>query len=167
MKSNVWIFGFLFMCSVLVGHVTDADAARKIKMGSEVAFDYTLTVDGNVVETTEGKKPVDYTQGEGSIIPGLEKELLGMKKGQSKTVTVEPADGYGEINPAAVKDMPISTFPENFVPKLGMVLEFTTPEGAKVPGIVAEIKEEAVLVSFNHPLAGKTLQFDVKVVTVK
>jgi FKBP-type peptidyl-prolyl cis-trans isomerase 2 len=132
-----------------------------------VKFHYTLKVGSEVVETTEGKEPLQYTHGQGALIPGLENALVGLKAGDEKTVIVEPKDGYGEVIKEAIKEFTKDTFPKDMTPQKGMILEFKGPNGESIPGIIEEIKDDKVMVNFNHPLAGKILEFQVKIVEVK
>jgi len=138
-----------------------------IKTGSIVKFDYSLTVNGQVIESSEGAQPVEYMQGQGTIVPGLEKALEGMKVGEEKTITVPPADGYGEMLKDAIKDVPKKNFPADFDFVLGSIIQLEDPEGNAYPGIIWDIKEDTVAVNFNHPLAGQTLIFDVKILSIE
>ena len=139
----------------------------KIEDGRTVKFDYKLTIDGQVVESSEGKEPLEYEHGAGAIIPGLEKKLAGMIAGDERTVIVAAKDAYGEINEEAYREVEKSKFPADFTPEPGMIIEIRNPDGGAVPAIVWEVKENTVVLNFNHPLAGKTLQFDVKIVSVQ
>jgi FKBP-type peptidyl-prolyl cis-trans isomerase 2 len=100
------------------------------------------------------------------MIPGLEKELTGMRVGGEKNVTVKPEEGYGKINPNAVQEVPKEKIPENAL-KVGAVLAARSPEGMVVPMTVKQIKDKTVVMDMNHPMAGKTLVFDVKVVDIQ
>jgi FKBP-type peptidyl-prolyl cis-trans isomerase SlyD len=100
------------------------------------------------------------------MIPGLEKELTGMKIGAEKHVTVKPEEGYGKLNPKAVQEIPKEKIPPNAL-KIGAVLVGTDKNGSPIPMTVREIKEKTVVMDLNHPLAGKTLVFDVKVVDIE
>ena len=142
-------------------------AENAIADGKKVKFEYTLKVDGAVVESSKGQEPLEYEHGQNQIVPGLEKALTGMKVGQEKSVTIAPADAYGEINKEAFREFPKTSFPEDLKPEVGMVIELEGPEGQKVPAVIWEIKDENVVLNFNHPLAGKTLNFDVKIVSVE
>jgi len=144
-----------------------AKPALAIQAGSLVAFDYTLTDEsGHVIDTSKGKEPMHYVHGKGQIIPGLEKELAGMTVGSEKKVTVKPEDAYGPVNPQAFQEVPKDKLPPEAL-KVGAVLTATGPEGQRVPVRVHEIKENTVVMDFNHPLAGKTLLFDIKVTEIK
>jgi len=146
---------------------TSAKPALAIQAGSMVAFDYTLTDEsGKVIDTSKGKEPMHYVHGKGQIIPGLEKELAGMTVGGEKKVTVKPEDAYGPVNPQAFQEVPKDKIPAEAL-KVGAVLTATGPEGQRVPVRVHEIKENTVVMDFNHPLAGKTLLFDIKITEIK
>jgi FKBP-type peptidyl-prolyl cis-trans isomerase 2 len=131
--------------------------------GKRVKLDYTLTVDGKVVESTEGKQPLEYDQGAGMLIIGLEKELEGMKTGETKKVVVKPEDAYGQPNAELVKEFDKAKMPEGMKPEKGLILEMTDPQGNAYPCTITDIKDKTIVLDFNHPLAGKTLTFDVKV----
>jgi FKBP-type peptidyl-prolyl cis-trans isomerase SlyD len=140
---------------------------RVVKDGLMVSLDYTLKgTDGKVIETSKGREPLKYIHGQKMMIPGLEKELTGMKVGGEKHVTVKPEDGYGKINPNAVQEIPKEKIPPNGL-KVGAVLAAKSPEGMVVPMTVRQIKEKTVVLDMNHPMAGKTLVFDVKVVDIQ
>jgi FKBP-type peptidyl-prolyl cis-trans isomerase SlyD len=142
-------------------------ASTVVQPGSEVAFDYTLTDDsGKVVDSSKGKEPMHYVHGKGQIIPGLEKELAGMAVGSEKKVTVKPEDAYGPIDPQAFREIPKEKVPAEAL-KVGTMLMAQGPGGQGVPVRVHEIKDNTVIMDFNHPLAGKTLSFDVKITEVK
>ena len=144
-----------------------AVAGEAVAQGMKVKFDYTLTVDKEVVETTEGKQPLEYVHGKNMLIPGLERELEGLKVGAVKAVIVKPEDGYGPVRTDALREFEKSKFPKDIVPQVGMVLEMQDPQGNPYPAMVKEIKDKVVVLDFNHPLAGKELKFDVKIVGVE
>ena len=146
---------------------TPTHAQDVIKTGSIVKFDYSLTVNGHVIESSEGGKPVEYMQGQGTIVPGLEKALEGMSVGEEKTITVPPAEAYGELLKDAIKEIPKKNFPKDFEFVLGSIIQLEDPEGHPYPGIIWDIKEDTVNVNFNHPLAGQTLIFEVKILSIE
>jgi FKBP-type peptidyl-prolyl cis-trans isomerase SlyD len=140
---------------------------RVVKDGLMISLDYTLkSPEGKVIETSKGREPLRYIHGQKMMIPGLEKELTGMKVGGSKNVTVKPEDGYGKINPNAVREIPKEKIPPNAL-KVGATLAATEPNGMVVPMTVKQIKEKTVVMDMNHPMAGKTLVFDVKIVDIQ
>ena len=140
---------------------------RVVKDGLVISLEYTLkSPEGKVIETSKGREPLKYIHGQKMMIPGLEKALTGMKVGGEKNVTVKPEDGYGKINPNAVQEIPKEKIPENAL-KVGAVLAARSPEGNVVPMTVKQIKDKTVVMDMNHPMAGKTLVFDVKVVDIQ
>lgn len=140
---------------------------RMVKDGMTVSFDYTLKdADGKQVETSKGKKPLTYVHGQKQMIPGLEKQMTGMKVGDERNVRVKPEEGYGPINKQAFQELPKEKFPADGL-KVGMILQGQGPGGRPVLARVHEIKEKTVIVDFNHPMAGKTLVFDIKIVDIQ
>jgi FKBP-type peptidyl-prolyl cis-trans isomerase SlyD len=141
-----------------------ADAT--VVAGKKVKMDYTLTVNKEQVESSVGKEPLEFVYGDHSLIPGLEKGIEGMKVGEEKTITVDPKDAYGEIDPKAIKEFPITSLPKSPEPKIGMVLQAQAPDGETFPAVISELKGDKVILDFNHPLAGKQLTFKVKILDV-
>lgn len=142
-------------------------AASNIEEGSIVSIEYTLTdQQGKVIDTNVGKEPLTFIQGAGQIVSGLEKELLGLKAGDEKKVRVKPEDGYGMPSQQAFQELPRETIPVE-AQKAGASLMAKGPDGRAIPIRVHEVKEKTVVVDFNHPLAGKTLNFDVKIKDIK
>lgn len=138
-----------------------------IQEGSIVSIEYTLTDDsGTVIETNVGKEPLTFIQGAGQIVKGLEQALNGLKVGDEKKVRVKPEDGYGLPNEKAFQEVPRELIPPE-AQKVGAMLMTKSQDGRAVPIRVHEVKEKTVVVDFNHPLAGKTLNFDVKVTDIK
>lgn len=138
-----------------------------VSQGNEVSLEYTLKLEDNAVfDTNVGAEPLTYTHGSHQIIPGLEKALEGMKIGESKHVSVKPEEGYGAVNPEAFLEIKKDQIPED-ARKVGSQLQGQNPQGQAVRARVAEIKEQTVLLDFNHPLAGKNLLFDVKVLKIQ
>jgi FKBP-type peptidyl-prolyl cis-trans isomerase SlyD len=140
---------------------------RVVKDGLMVSLEYTLkSPEGKILESSKGREPLKYIHGQKMMIPGLEKELTGMKVGGEKHVTVKPEDAYGKVDPNAVQEIPKEKIPPNGL-QVGAVLAARSPEGVVVPMTVREIKEKTVVMDMNHPMAGKTLLFDVKVVDIQ
>ncbi len=138
-----------------------------IQEGALVSLEYTLTDEsGNVLDSNVGKEPLTYVHGSGQIVSGLEKELAGLKVGDRKKVQVKPEEGYGLVNPNAFQEIPRDKIPRD-AQKVGALLMTKGPQGEGISMRVKEIKDQTVVVDFNHPLAGKTLNFDVKVTDIK
>ena len=162
------VFLGLVIISTLIMSATIAKGeGNMIAEGKKVKIEYVLTVEGNVVDKSEGRGPLEYTQGSSMIIPGLEKELEGLKVGDKKSVTVVAKEAYGEIDPEAIVEIPKTSLPKDQEPKPGMMLQMQSPDGRPVQGVVSGVKEEVVVIDFNHPLAGKELKFDVEIVGVE
>jgi len=138
-----------------------------IEKGSSVKIEYTLKDDkGTVLDTNAGKDTLAFTQGAQQIIPGLDKALLGMKAGDSKKVTVKPEEAYGVVDPKAEAEVPKDALPKG-ADIVGTRLLARGQNGQPRPVTVKAVKDTTVVLDLNHPLAGKTLFFDVKVVSVE
>jgi FKBP-type peptidyl-prolyl cis-trans isomerase SlyD len=132
-----------------------------------VTIDYSLTVDGEVLDSSEEEGPLEYLHGYQNIIPGLEREMAGMKVGEKKKVSVAPADAYGEVEDDAIVDVPRNEFPKDLPLEAGLELEVTDKDKNIMLATVLEVNEETVKLDTNHPLAGKTLHFEVSVVDLR
>jgi FKBP-type peptidyl-prolyl cis-trans isomerase SlyD len=142
-------------------------AAPAIEQGSTVRLEYTLTDDaGAVLDTNKGQTPLTYTQGEEQIISGLEKQLAGMRTGEEKKVVLKPEDAYGPVDPAAQTEVSKEALPPDAL-VVGARLMARNAAGEGRPVVVKEVKDTTVIIDLNHPLAGKTLVFDVKVLSVE
>ena len=138
-----------------------------IRDGARVSLQYTLTLDdGTVVESNVDGEPLSYTHGEGQIVPGLEQGLEGLGQGAEKSVEVAPEDGYGPVHPEAVQEVPKARIPEG-AHRVGAELQGQTDDGDVLQARVTEVKDDTIVVDFNHPLAGKTLHFRVKIVEIE
>lgn len=131
------------------------------------AIDYTLTGDdGEVIDSSNGRSPLEYIHGQGTIIPGLENALNGKKQGDALKVSIPAGEAYGEHNPKLIQAVPRSNFGGIEKIEIGMQFQARTPGGVHVVRVV-NVDENNVTVDANHPLAGKTLHFDVKIVSVR
>jgi FKBP-type peptidyl-prolyl cis-trans isomerase SlyD len=146
-----------------------APAPTAIEQGSTVQIEYTLKdkdAAGEVLDTNKGQAPLTYTQGQEQILPELEKQLSGLHAGEEKKVTLKPEDGYGTVNPAAQAEVPKEILPATAL-TVGTRLMARNASGEARPVTVKEIKDKTVVLDLNHPLAGKTLFFEVKVLDVQ
>jgi FKBP-type peptidyl-prolyl cis-trans isomerase SlyD len=139
----------------------------KVQDGQVVSMDYTLHVDGEMMDTSSGHEPLEFLQGAGNIIPGLEQELYGMAVGESKKVIVQPEDGYGVLDPEAFIDVPKDQFPADVPLEEGVEIQVTNQDGQAMSARIDSVSADSVKLDFNHPLAGKELHFDVKVVGLR
>ncbi len=139
----------------------------KIEDGQVVSMDYTLRVDGELIDSSDGRGPLEFIQGTGNIIPGLERELYNMVIGDNKKVSVAPADGYGELDNEAFIDVPRAEFPDNIPLEKGIEIQVRDQSGHPMYARIDAIADESIKLNFNHPLAGKTLNFDVTIMGVR
>jgi len=139
----------------------------KVNDGHVVSMEYTLKVEGEVADTSDGREPLEYVHGAGNIIPGLEREMVGMAVGESKDVVVAAADGYGEEDEKAFMDVPREQFPEEIPVKVGTELQVQNQAGQPSYARITMVGDKSVRLNFNHPLAGKDLHFSVKVVGLR
>ena len=140
----------------------------KIERNSVVSFHYSLTDDDGInIDSSEGQEPLGYIHGAGNIIPGLEKALEGKEVGDSLTVAVKAAEGYGEVQKELIQEVPREAFQGIDTIELGMQFEAQTGQGGSVPVTVIAVTDELVTVDGNHPLAGKNLNFDVSIEEIR
>jgi len=138
-----------------------------VRNGSVVSFEYTLTDEsGEVLQSNKGKEPVTYTHGKHEIIPGLEKGLSEMQVNQEKTIQVGPEEAYGQVDPSGFKEIAKTDIPPTAL-EVGTPLTARGPQGEELLIHVSEVRDDSVVLDFNHPLAGKTLTFDIKVVDIE
>jgi len=144
----------------------------KIGQNKVVEFCYELEVDGQVVDHTTKERPLDYIHGTGSLLPKLEEHIEGMEPGAVFDVTLSPADGYGEIDPQRIIDLPKAAFEVNgeiredlLVP--GNTIPMMNSMGGVIPGVVLEVTADSVKMDLNHQMAGKTLHFKGEVLSVR
>ena len=132
--------------------------------GKGIRIVYDLTVDGKLVHSINANKPLRYVQGRKEILPGLEKALKGLKPGQKKAVRSSARDGYGLEDPDSIMEMPKGRFPkrDHFIGKT-----IRSQKDGKYLATVKEVRKETLVLNFNHPLAGKTLCYDVHVISVE
>ncbi len=137
------------------------------KQGDKVKVHYKgFLDDGTVFDSSFDQDPLEFTIGNGEIIPGFESAVIGMDVGETKVVDIAPDQGYGEYNEMACIEVPRSNLPEHITPEIGMVLQLTTPQNTQVLVRVIEMNDEIVTLDANHPLAGKNLKFEIQLVDV-
>jgi FKBP-type peptidyl-prolyl cis-trans isomerase SlyD len=141
-------------------------ATPAIQNGSRVRIEYTLTdAAGKVLDSNKGEEPFAYTHGAREIVPGLESALAGLRAGDVRKVTVKPEDGYGTLDPTAQIEVGLERVPPDV--KVGSELTGRAANGETRAVRVKEIKDKSVVLDLNHPLAGKTLMFDVRILSVE
>lgn len=139
---------------------------KTVDVNSTVSVNYTGKLeDGSVFDTSlmPGREPLSATLGQGSLIPGFEKGLVGMSEGETKTITIPCNEGYGDINPQLIAEVPKDRVPEGV--QEGQMLQTITQQGP-MNVLVSEVLENSVVLDANHPLAGKDLTFELEVVSI-
>ena len=144
----------------------------KISQNAVVELCYELEVDGQIVDHTTKERPLDYIHGTGGLLPKLEAHIEGMEPGDKFDVTLSPSDGYGDVDPNLIIDLPMSAFEVNgevrkdlLVP--GNTIPMVNRMGGVIPGVVLEVTEDNVKMNLNHQMAGKTLHFTGEILTVR
>jgi peptidylprolyl isomerase len=141
---------------------------RPVKSGDFICVNYTGKLDsGEVFDSSESRAPLEFTVGSGQLIKGFDTAVVGMKVGDKKTIKLPPAEAYGDRDERRIQKFPRAKLPKEPEPKPGMMLTITTPNGMVLPAKIAGVDDDSVMIDFNHPLAGKTLIFDISVVCIK
>ncbi|RLD13001.1 MAG: peptidylprolyl isomerase [Caldiserica bacterium] len=136
---------------------------EKAKTGDTVRVEYTGKFeDGQIFDSNKGKELLEFTLGEGKIIPGFEKAVIGMEVDEEKTVKIPPKDGYGEYIEGLVAEVEKERFPENLSLEVGRQLVIPQENGGQLIVTITKVTDSKVTLDANHPLAGKTLIFDIK-----
>ena len=136
--------------------------------GNTVHVQYTGKLkDGSIFDTSVGKDPLEFTLGAGQMIPGFEKAVLGMKVGETRTVTILSADAYGPHNDELISEVSRSDMPEGMTPRVGQKLQAMAGDGRISTVTITAVTETTVTIDANHPLAGKDLIFEIKLLSIK
>lgn len=139
----------------------------QVKKNDTVKIHYTgKLADGVVFDSSEGREPLEFTVGEGNMIPGFENGVIDMKVNEKKTIVIPAEEAYGEVRDELIQEVPKTNLPEDLDPEVGMGLVSVAPNGQEIQFVVREVKEETIVVDANHPLAGKELTFDVELVEI-
>tara|TARA_R100000789_G_C2906826_1_gene122078 strand:+ start:74 stop:505 length:432 start_codon:yes stop_codon:yes gene_type:complete len=141
----------------------------QVKKNDTVKVHYTgKLADGQVFDSSvERGEPVEFTLGQGQLIPGFEKGLIDMKVNEKKTVNIAKDEAYGEPKDELIQEVEKAQLPEELKPEVGMPLVSKSPDGREINLVIKEVKDESIVVDANHPLAGKDLIFDLEVVEIK
>ena len=144
------------------------DEKALVKKGNRIKVHYTGTLqDGTIFDKSKEGEPLEFTVGSGQIIPGFDKAVEGMKLNEEKKVTLKTEDAYGKRDETAIREFPKNSLPENFKPEKGVMIKLQDQTGRAMPGTVTDITENSITVDLNHPLAGKDLTFDIKVIGIE
>ena len=137
-----------------------------IEAGKTVKVHYKGTLDdGSVFDSSEGRDPIEFQMGSGSLIPGFEAAVAEMDIDETRSVTIPSAEAYGDVNEDMVGEIPRTNLPEDIEPEVGMVLSMQSPDG-EMPVRVVAMDEENLTLDANHPLAGQNLTFELTLIGV-
>ncbi len=164
-----WSKGFVFTVLIsALGLSSQSLEAAGAKNGDKVTLEYTGTLsDGTVFDSSsKHNTPLEFEVGGGGVIAGFDKAVKGMKVGEEKKFTVQPAEAYGESDPKLVKKVPRKEIPKGKEPQVGMSLFFRTPEGRQGKALITKVTSEFITLDLNHALAGKALTFQIKVMQI-
>lgn len=140
---------------------------QRIGAERQVTLHFALKLEsGEVVDSTEGKSPATFKVGDGSLLPGFEQALYGLKAGDKRAIAIDPEHGFGQPNPQNVQVMPRGNF-EGMELSEGLLIIFNDAANAELPGVVKTFDDAQVTIDFNHPLAGKPLTFEVEIIDVQ
>ena len=139
----------------------------QVKANDTVKVHYTgKLTDGQIFDSSLEREPLEFTLGQGMLIPGFEKGILNMKVSEKKTLEIPVEEAYGEVRPELIQEVAKSDLPEELEPTVGMALVSKTPDGHEIPLVISEVNENSIMVDANHPLAGKDLIFEVEVIEI-
>ena len=140
---------------------------EEITLTSVVLLHYRLSMtNGTEMESSFDDEPLQITMGNGQLTDGMELAIIGLHEDDEQTLTLTPEQCFGLRDEDNIHDMPLTDFPEDLKPETGVTFNFGTPEGHEIPGTVRSMKKDAVEVDFNHPLAGHSLVFEVKILGI-
>jgi peptidylprolyl isomerase len=139
-----------------------------VKNGDTVRVQYIGTFkDGTVFDRSKDGQPLSFVVGSGQVIPGFEKAVAGMRLNEGKKITIPAAEAYGQKQKEMIREYPRASLPANINPEKGMVLNMKDKEGRIMPATIVDVNKEKVVLDLNHPLSGKDLCFDIKVVGIQ
>lgn len=166
-KLATLAFSTMLLLSTFSFVSAQTEAAASITEGSKVSLEYSLSLkDQGVVDSNVGGETLTFAYGSSQIIPGLEKAVSGMKVGEQKNVEIPPEEAYGPVYQEAIITANISQFPAD-LQKVGATVQTQGQDGRQLRGKVISIEGDMVKVDFNHPLAGQTLYFEIKLLNVE
>ena len=139
-----------------------------IEKGNKIKVEYTGTFEnGEVFDSSEKHgQPLEFEVGSGQMIKGFDEAVVGMNKDEEKEITLTPENAYGENNPELKKKVPREQLPKDQEPQVGMILGVSLPNGQQFPAKIIEVDDKEITIDLNHPLAGKTLKFKIKIIEV-
>lgn len=140
----------------------------EIAENSRVTLHFAIRLeDGAEIDSNFGGKPATFEVGDGNLLPGFEQSLFGLKVGDKETLSIKPENGFGMPNPANEQKFKRTQFDQDQELYPGLVMTFNDAANTELPGVIASVSDDEVIVDFNHPLAGKALQFEVEIISVE
>ncbi len=137
------------------------------KEGDTVRIHYSGSLeDGTVFDSSQDREPLEFTLGEGKVIPGFEKAVIGLDEGGKTQVKIEPDEAYGQRRDDLIVSIDRQQIADQIEPELGMTLQASAPDGSVAPVTIVDMDESTVTLDGNHPLAGKTLNFEIELVSI-
>ena len=145
------------------------DDVYRIDPEKEITLHFSvILMDGTVIDSTRDKSPATFRYGDGSLLPGFEKSLIGLKAGDKRSVIIEAANGFGERNEENMQEISRNRFGSDMVLEEGSMISFANAgDSGELPGAVHKIDGDSIIVDLNHPLSGRDLTFDVEIIDVK
>jgi len=139
-----------------------------VKKGDTIKVHYHGTLnDGTIFDSSLQREPLEFEVGGGMVIPGFDNGVLGMAIGEKRTINIPADEAYGQKQEEMIMEFPRDRFPEDMTPEVGMQLMMSSQTGQQFPVVVADVREDVVVLDANHPLAGKDLTFDLELVEIK
>ena len=152
---------------IVLGFLIIGGSGKMIEKGNKVKIHYTGTLeDGTVFDSSEGKDPLEFEVGTGQVIAGFDEGVIGLKKGDKKTINIPADKAYGQYDEKRMGEYPRANVPKDMELKVGAKMFLQSPEGGVALATIKEIKDVVVVLDLNHPLAGKDLTFEVEVIEV-
>lgn len=141
---------------------------QQVKNGDTVKVHYHGKLnDGTTFDSSEGREPLEFEVGSGSVIAGFDSGVQGMQVGEKKTINIAVDEAYGQVNDELIIEYPKDRFPGDITPEVGMQLSMSNGAGQQIPVVITEVRDSSVILDANHPLAGKDLTFDLELVDIK
>ena len=165
-KVHIAAIAIVLIAAVAVVYMVVSNAGPVVTNGDTIKVYYTGTfTNGTVFDSNVGKSPLQFTVGSGQVIPGFDNGVIGMKVNEERTITIPANEAYGEINPALITVVPLATFGNQTV-EVGMGVGKTV-NGQQISGVITAVNKTDATIDFNPPLAGKTLVFNITILSIK
>jgi len=168
MKNNhIIALIFLLVVALSIAGCSASDGTAKAKAGDTVQVNYTgKLADGTVFDSSIGRQPLEVTLGQGQVIPGFEKAILGMRVGENKTVTIPVNEAYGPYRNELIFEVPRGNLPTGVIPQVGQQLQSSQKDGSVMVATITKVSDTTITLDANNPLAGKDLTFEIGLVKI-